>query len=343
MMLKNILILTRHDIITSLKNKTIYLALFIPIFVVLSFSLIDNKNTESVKILLGLVEKYHYQPDIIRSIEQNKKIITVIWVSNEEDGLLQLKEHKIDGMLAGNKQDSTKLTLSVLQKESIKSLTVIQTFSALQKASQDTRENWITDIRSLHEGGMQRQMLPTWILMLVLLVGFIILPAQVAEEKEKKTLLAFLQTPIYEYQWLIAKLLLGMALILTAMLLLHLLGQPLPLHVFDYIAFVTLGSFCFSSFGILLGLLCSNQASARTLGVIFYIPQLLPSALADVSQKLTVIAPVLPSNQLFKPLQIILLEDGRITDMPLEAIYLLVLGSLALYFSIFLMKKRWLM
>jgi ABC-2 type transport system permease protein len=342
-MIKNILLLARHDIATSLKNKTLYLVLFIPLFVFVSFSLIDNKNTEAVKISLGLIAQHPYQAAIVRSIEKNKEAIAVVWVQNEADGLQLLKEHKVDGMLAGSSKDSTKLTLFVLQKESIKSLTIEQTFSALQKAAEGNPENWIADIQALHEGGIQKQTLPTWILMLVLLVGFIILPAQVAEEKEKKLLLAFLQTPIQEYQWLIAKLLMGVTLILVSVLLLHLLGQFFPAHLFDYIAFVILGSFCFCSVGVLLGLLCSNQASARTLGVIFYLPQLLPSALADVSQKLTDLAPFLPSYQLFKPLQIILQEDGRIANMPIQAIYLIVLGSLALYFSNVLMKKRWLM
>ncbi|MBQ0725666.1 MAG: hypothetical protein KBT50_00345, partial [Cycloclasticus sp.] len=89
--------------------------------------------------------------------------------------------------------------------------------------------------------------------------------------------------------------------------------------------------------------LCRTQASARTLGVIFFLPHLLPSAMADVSQKLTAIAPFLPSYQLFKPLQAILLENARVTDMAFEGGYLLLLGSLMFSLSYWLMKKRWLM
>ena len=131
--------------------------------------------------------------------------------------------------------------------------------------------------------------------MLVLLVSFIIMPAQVAEEKEKKLLLALLQTPMREIEWLIAKLLLGMILIVIAVLSLHLMGKFNLENALSYAAFMAVGSFCFSSYGIFLGFLCRNQASARTLGVIFYLPHLLPSALSDFSQKLTAIAPFLPS------------------------------------------------
>lgn len=212
-----------------------------------------------------------------------------------------------------------------------------------QKAAEGNSPDWITDITSLHQGGIQRETLPTWVLMLVLLIGFIILPAQVAEEKEKKLLLALLQTPINEAEWLIAKVVLGILLIVAAVLFLHVLGSFGPVHLFDYLAVLLAGSFCFSAYGVFLGFLCRNQASARTLGVIFYLPHLLPSAMSDVSQKLTAVAPLLPSYQLYKPLQSILLEDGRLAAMTFDWVYLVLLGSLMFLLSYLLMKKRWLM
>jgi ABC-2 type transport system permease protein len=169
------------------------------------------------------------------------------------------------------------------------------------------------------------------------------MPAQVAEEKEKKLLLALLQTPIREIEWLIAKLFLGMILILIAVLSLHLLGSFNIKNAMSYAAFMVVGSFCFSSYGIFLGFLCRNQASARALGVIFYLPHLLPSALSDFSQKLTVIAPFLPSYLFYIPVKSILLEDGRITTLFWELIYLLLVGLLTFIFAYLLMKKRWLM
>jgi ABC-2 type transport system permease protein len=65
--------------------------------------------------------------------------------------------------------------------------------------------------------------------------------------------------------------------------------------------------------------------------------------MSDVSQKLTAVAPLLPSYQLYKPLQSILLEDGSMASMSFDWIYLVLLGSLMFYLSYFLMKRRWLM
>jgi ABC-2 type transport system permease protein len=342
-MMRNILLLAFNDLAIAFKNKTVLLILFIPLFVFVSLNLMDKPNADSAKIKIGLIQDYTYLPEIIGSVKAAKSLIEVTWVQNEEQGLKLLKEHKIDGVLTGNDKNPGSLALLVLKKESLHTVAIVQSFAALQKAAEGNRPSWISDIRSLHEGGIQRETLPTWILMVVLLVGFIILPAQVAEEKEKKLLLGLLQTPIHEVQWLIAKLILGMVLIITAILFLHLLSNFWPVHIFDYIAFIVAGSFCFSAYGIFLGFLCRSQASARTLGVIFYLPHLLPSAMSDVSQKLTSVAPFLPSYQLYQPLQSILLEDGGMANLSFDWFYLFILGSIMFYLSYLLLKRRWLM
>jgi len=341
--MRNILLLAFNDLAIAYRNKTFFLILFIPLFVFVSLNLVDGNNAEASKVKIGLMQDQAYSPGISGSIKAAGQLFAVTWVQNEKEGIRLLKEHKIDGILAGSEQTPGSLSLLVLKKDSLHTIAIVQNFSALQKAAEGSGPDWITDIRSLHQGGVQTETLPTWILMLVLLIGFIILPAQVAEEKEKKLLLALLQTPIHEVQWLIAKLILGMVLIIAAVLLLHLLGKFGPLHYFDYIAFIVVGSYCFSAYGIFLGFLCRNQASARTLGVIFYLPHLLPSAMSDVSQKLTTVAPFLPSYQLFNPLQSILLENGRMAYMTFDWVYLFLLGSLLFYLSYLLMKRRWLM
>lgn len=342
-MIKNILVLTLNDLAIAVKNKTVLLVLFIPIFVFISLNLLDKPGTENSKINIALVQNYTYAPKILQSIEAAKNSIGVTWVKSEKQGTHLLKEHKVDGVLTPNNKQSSGLALQVLKKESLHTIAIVQSFSALQKAAEGHRPSWISEIKALHGGGIQRETLPTWILMVVLLVGFIILPAQVAEEKEKKLLLGLLQTPMHEAQWLAAKLIMGMILIIAATLLLHLLSNVWPVHLLGYIAFIIVGSFCFSAYGIFLGFLCRNQASARTLGVIFYLPHLLPSAMSDVSQKLTSMAPLLPSYQLYQPLQLILLEDSNVANMSFDWGYLLLLGSLMFYLSYLLVKKRWLM
>lgn len=342
-MLRNIITLTLNDLAIAFKNKTIYLVLFIPMFVFLSLKLVDQKDVKFQKIKIGLIQEEKYAPVIIKSIKAADKIYAISWLSNEAEGKRWLKEKKIDGVLIKSEKDPQSFELLVLTKASFQTLAIVESFAALQIAVEGKSKNWLSDIKALQDSGIQKQTLPTWILMLVLLVSFIILPAQVAEEKEKKLLLALLQTPMREFEWLLAKLFLGMILIHLAVIFLHLLGNFDIGNGVSYPAFIVVGSFCFSSFGIFLGFLCRNQASARTLGVLFYLPLLLPSALSDFSQKLTVVAPLLPSYQFYEPIKAILLEGGRISNFYLDWIYLLLVGSATYFLSYLLMKKRWLM
>jgi ABC-2 type transport system permease protein len=342
-MLRNIITLTLNDLAIAFKNKTIFLIVFIPFFVFFSLKLVDMSAADFKKIKIGLVQTETYAPVILRTISSADKLFTVSHVSGEEEGKRWVKEKKLDGLLVRSEKEKGSVVLVVLKKESLQTLSIVESFSALQKAAEGNGTNWISDIKTLQEGGIQKQTLPTWILMLVLLVGFIIMPAQVAEEKEKKLLLALLQTPMREIEWLSAKVLSGMLLILTAVLSLHLLGAFNPGDFLSYAAFIVAGSFCFSSYGIFLGFLCRNQASARTLGVMFYLPHLLPSALSDFSQKLTAVAPFLPSYQLYEPVKAILLDGSRLSNLSLEWFYLLAVGVVTFFFSYLLMKKRWLM
>lgn len=342
-MMKNIITLTLNDLAIAFKNKTVFLIIFIPLFVFFSLKLVDSAPTDIKKVKIGLIQNATYAPVILQTIASADGIFTVSRVSSEEEGKSWVKEKRLDGLLlpAGNKEKG--LILIVLEKGSLQALSIIESFSALQNLVEGKSINWIADIQSLQQGGIQKQTLPTWILMLVLLVGFIIMPAQVAEEKEKKLLIALLQTPMREVEWLIAKVLSGMVLILTAVIILQVMCNFETGSIPSYIAFILVGSFCFSSYGIFLGFLCRNQASARTLGVLFYLPHLIPSALSDFSQKLTSIATFLPSYQLYEPIKNILLNDGHITNLSLEWISLLCVGLLTFFFSYLLMKRRWLM
>lgn len=341
--MKNILVLTFNDLAIAVKNKTLVLVLFIPIFVFIALNLVDKADVEANIIKIGMLQDQTYPAKIAQSIEAADQVFAVTWLANQELALRLLKDHKIDGIVTRNEEQPNSLALLVLKKESLHTIAIVQSFSALQKAVEGHPPSWVAKIDSLQHSSMQRDTLPTWILMVILLVGFIILPAQIAEEKEKKLLLGLLQTPIHEAQWLAAKLITGMVLAVTATLLLHLLSNVWPQHIFSYLAFILAGSFCFSAYGVFLGFLCRNQASARTLGVIVYLPHLLPSAMADVSQKLTAVAPLLPSFQLFEPLQSILLEGGSMANRSFALIYLLLLGVVMFYLAYRLMKRRWLM
>ncbi|MBL8028598.1 MAG: ABC transporter permease [Fibrobacteres bacterium] len=343
MSIRNILILTTHDLAVAYKNKTVFLILFIPFFVFFSLKLVDPVGVDFKKTPIALIQNQTAASPILQTIQSANNMFNISFASSEEEGERWLKEKKIDGLLVRSKKEQNRFILVVLKKESLQALSIVERLAALQKAAEGNNPGWISDIRPLQVGGIQKQILPTWILMLVLLIGFIILPAQVAEEKEKQLLFALLQTPMREIEWLIAKLFLGMFLILTAVLFLHLLGKFDFGNTLSYAAFMAAGAFCFSSYGILLGFLCRTPATARTLGVVFYLPNLLPSALSDFSERLSAVAPFFPSYRFYNPIKSILLEQGSLSNHVQNWTFLFITGLLAILLTHRLLRKRWLM
>ena len=89
--------------------------------------------------------------------------------------LIWLKEKKGDGLLIPSEKEPPRLELIVLTKASFQTLAIVESVSALQNAVEGNRKHWISEIRPLQESAVQKQTLPTWVLMLVLLVGFMIL------------------------------------------------------------------------------------------------------------------------------------------------------------------------
>ena len=344
-MMRNVLTLTLNDLAIAFRNKTLQLVLLIPLFVFFSLEMVDQGDSGLQRVNIGLLKNAHYSQALIGGIESADRVFDVVWLGDTEAAQTALQGKKIDGFLASSAREPGSVELFVSTKASLKTLAIVEGISAIQDASEGKRKPWITAIQPLHDSDLQRQTLPTWILMLVLLIGFIIIPVQVAEAKEKHLLLGLLQTPIREIEWLLAKLLLGIILTMLAAGFLQLLGR----FAFDgstaasYLAILIAAGFCFSASGIFLGFLCRSQASARTLGMLVYLPNLLPAALSEFSQKLSSVAPLLPSFHFYMPMKAILLEGGSLTTYPIELIYLLSVGVVMLLLSWLLMKKRWLM
>lgn len=342
-MIRNIIILTANDLAIAFKNRTIYLIFFIPLFVFLALQLIDEEGSDQTPLTIGIIASEIYPERIIAGLQAAEQHFTLTRLADPEEGRRRLTTKELDGVLLAGAQPAGGIELLVLSQASRLTLALVERISGLEAALEGDRPRWLTAVRPLHASGMQQQTLPTWILMLVLLVGCIIIPAQIAEEKEKKLLLAMLQTPIHPEEWLLAKLGLGIILSLLGIIFLHLLGQFAVSNIFSYAVVLGLGAFCFTALGILLGFICRSQAGARTLGVLVYLPLLLPPALADFSRQLTAFAPLLPSYQFYEPLRAILLENGKIAAYPLEMLYLMVIGTLCLLFSRLLLNKRRLM
>ena len=104
-MMKNIITLTLNDLAIAFKNKTIFLIIFIPLFVFFSLKLVDKAATDVKKINIGLIQAETYAPVILQSIKAADKVFSISHVSDEEEGKRWLKEKRIDGLLLRSEKE----------------------------------------------------------------------------------------------------------------------------------------------------------------------------------------------------------------------------------------------
>jgi len=341
-MTANIITLVKHDLAIAFKNKTFILLLCIPLFVYGMMSFVDRKDAPVSTIKLAVAENARPDQAITAAIRSVPDLFSLREVPTAAEGRLLLKNRRIDGLLTPTGSDGSRVILEVLKKNSPTTLVITQAFLSLQIAIAGNGSSWITDIASIQSAAAELQALPTWILMVTLLVAFFILPAQVAEEKEKQWLSGLLQTPMSEIEWLAAKLIFSAILTFATVLALQLLGRQFILP-WTYYLTLLLGTFCFNAVGLALGVLCANQSAARTFGVILYLPLMIPVALADVSAQFRKISQWTPSFALYEPLQTILLNAGNRDLFPWAWLFLLGVGSAAGLLSFRLIRVRWLM
>ena len=343
-MIRTVAMLLGHDLAVAFKNKTLVLVLCIPLFVYATLAVVESTNADNAPVNIALLDAESYAPVLIESLERVPDLFAVRWVSSEADATQLLEDRVVDGILTNKGEHASGLVLKVVQLGSTGTLNIVQRLSALQAAVDGVRPSWIAAVEPLRTGSIKRQTLPVWILMMVLLVGFIVLPAHVAEEKEKQLLLGWLQTPVREGDWLASKLAYGIVLMLvSAVALLVTAGELFRAHWSSFLPLLFAGGFCFGAFGICLGLLCRNPASARTLGVLCYLPLLVPAALSDMSPRLRSIAAWVPSSQFYEPLRAMLLDDSGPGSYARAWITLVAFGLLACFASLRLVKVRWLM
>lgn len=343
-MIQNVATLLVHDLAVAAKNKTLFLILGIPLFVCATLTLIDPLASHPASPGVALLVHEVYAPAVRETLTAATGQLSVVWATDNA-GATQLLEGKtVAGIARPDLLDPLRLRLTVVRQLSVDTVRLIQTLSALQAMSEQREPAWIATIEALRSDSVGQQTLPTWVLMMVLLVAFVVLPTQVAEEKEKQWLMGWLQTPLREGEWLTAKILYGMVLMFISVTALHVMvGDSSSIGVFDYPAIICAGGFCFGSAGVCLGLLCRCQASARTLGVLCYLPLLLPAALADMSEPLRKAAPFIPSYQFHEPVRSMLLDGGRLPAFAYEGIYLIGVGLVFCLASHWLVKRRWLM
>ena len=339
-MIRNALTLIRHDLAVAFKNKTFILLVCIPLFVFATLRLVDDESGLTRAMPVGYLAGRDDGGAMRAALAQAGAYFSVRDVATREEGIALLERGTIRALLEPGETGGT--VALVAKRNSPDTVELVQKLQGLQIAATGDGKSWLAGVESLRNESAGASSLPTWLLMVILIVAFFVLPAQVAEEKERQWLAGLLQTPMREEEWLFAKVVYGIFLSIIPAVALHVLGKT-GFPGWEYGLTLALGSFCFGAAGVTLGLLCRNQATARTIGVICYLPLILPVALHDSSSALRTIAPVMPSFALYNPVQSLVDGSAASRLFPAEWTVLAGLGFASVILSRRLLKVRWLM
>ena len=270
--------ITRKDVIDAIRNRYLLTALFTPLFVAVLFRLLLPGTNDSILTIVVHDSGNSAMTAQLRKIPQ----IKIVDAASAEATESEVQTHKAIGGLvvpANFDADATagkqpELTIYINNKKSVFEQAALrrlldQQVRVLVKQPEPARLVWIDVDKDTSEQNRRGLALPQMLLPLLLLltlgmIGAMVVPLLLVEEKEKRTLDFLLSSPASLKEIVAGKALTGVAYtILIAGLLLvihrHLVGNWLLMGLS-----ILLGLVFVVAVGLLMGSLLSNTMQVNT-------------------------------------------------------------------------------
>lgn len=324
MKLKHILVLIEKEFRDFYSSKAWILTLFFPLFITFLFATV-YRQIEPQPFKIGIA----FQPEsgleqILASPEL--QIIRYPGIDQAQKGL---DAQEIDGILIKGSDSPHRFSLRVPGNDAAKASLLVNAFNAA--LVQVYSHQQLPQIK-LELVGPSRPLsalaLPLWLIQILLTVCLLQNSAQIAEEKSKATLHAFLLSPATLPEYLMAKLLWNV-FIGTASVLLTVTLTRFPFDPVQLIVFIILGSMVYASIALIIGLLAPNALFARTLATGFYLISSLPLMIKNTSIAWKSITYIFPTFSIQYGLENALVQTAWTANM-LSHIIILAIETLGL-------------
>lgn len=298
----------KKDLIESTRNRSIFIAVLLPVLASLLFSVLDSVQTPK-QFSIGVLD----QSDLgfASFVESTALNFEVRIVHDEEEGRDMLAAGILHGLVAVRGGSSFQIFLDsgrplyfFALKENLTSL--IEVYVGAVPA-------YALEVVAVGEGRVSRSVLPVWITVTMSMIGIMVVSGMFAEEKDSRTLDAIGVSPVGYHELLIGKGVFGVVLSLGTVLIMLLLNGAYNMGPAAWAAVLILilcGSLCFTAMGLLIGVLSKGQSAARSAAAIVYFPLLFPTLISDLSTSTRLLAGLFPTYYLFTGLESILLHGG---------------------------------
>lgn len=317
----------QKDLHESIKNRSIFIAVILPLVASLLFGFLDTSQTPK-NFQLGVYDQTNsHFPSFLKETALNFQVQPVLSL---EQGKELVNKGKLDGFIVVEADDYFQVYLD--SGRPVYFFALRENLTQLIEVYLQTPPRYELDIIPLGESSVSRSVLPVWITITMSMIGIMVVSGMFAEEKDNKTIEAIGVSPVGYGELLLGKGVFGVLLSFGTVLIMLVLNRVFNLGIAGWLGLISLvlsGSLCFTALGLLIGVLAGSQSSARSIATMIYFPFLFPTLIADLSSFTQTLASFFPTFYLFRGLEAILLHEQGFVGVTLE-LAILIIFALAL-------------
>jgi len=325
------------DFVESVKNKSILIAVVLPVVASLLFGVLDGAQTPKEFTLAIYEEADSGFGEFVAQMAVNFQVQEV---SSSKHGQELVQGGEVHGFLQVEPDDGFLLFLD--SGRPVYFFALREHMTQLIDAYLGIPLRYDLEVIPVGDTTVSRSVLPVWLTVTMSMIGVMVVSGIFAEEKDTKTIDAIGVSPAGYGELLLGKGLFGVLLSLLTVVIMLALNRVVGLTVSGWLALGTLtffGALCFTSIGLLIGVLASGQSAARSVATMIYFPLLFPALISDLSALTRRLAGLVPTFHVFTGLESVLLHGQGITDVLPEVLSLLVLTT-ALIFAARITHRR---
>ncbi|HHV93542.1 MAG TPA: ABC transporter permease [Firmicutes bacterium] len=289
------------DFLEALRNKTVLIAVLLPLVASLFLAAVDNPQQPQM-FLVGVTGSESRQLTLFLK-EAAADAIVVSPYRDAAAGKEAVTQGQIHALIVAEPGERFIAYLDGANPMNYFPLKdVLQTVLSAYKGR---RFEPVVDLVILNQGKTSTSLLPLWLTVTAVMIGVMVLSGSFAEEKEKGTLDSIRVSSAVDGEILLGKGIFGTLLVLVVssiMLWLNkveLKGEPAAAAALLLI----LGAVSFTAIGLIIGLHARSQSAARAISTLVYLPLIFPAVTADLSPITRRAAEVLPSFYLYRGLR----------------------------------------
>ncbi len=314
------------DLYESVKNRSLLIAVILPVVASLLFGVLDAVQTPK-DFSIAIYEETGR--DFTQFVANTAVNFDLEVVSSVQQGQERVQGGRVHGFVHVNAGDEFRVFLD--SGRPVYFFALSESITQMVEVYLGLPMRYNLEIIAIGDTSVSRSVLPVWITVTMSMIGVMVVSGVFAEEKDTKTMEAIRVSPAGHGELLVGKGLFGVLLSVGTVVIMVLLNRVHALGLSGWLALgalTVMGATCFTAIGLLIGVLSSGQASARSVATVLYFPLLFPTLVSDLSAFTRILAGFFPTFHLFAGLEATLLHGRGVGEIWPELLSLLLFSAL---------------